>query len=77
MALTEHPAARSDLLSKQELLALNIPVLDAYLNLAIDEFLRFEPSNQFSNRRALKDTQIGGVNIPAGSLQTLCIGAAN
>ena len=43
----------------------------------IDEFLRFEPSNQLSNRRALKDTQIGGVDIPAGSLLTLCIGAAN
>jgi cytochrome P450 len=51
--------------------------LEAYLNPAIDEFLHFEPSNQLSNRRAIKNTQIGGVDITAGSLLTLCIGAAN
>ncbi len=43
----------------------------------IDEFLRFEPSNQLSNRRALKASNIGGIGIAAGSLITLCIGAAN
>ena len=32
---------------------------------------------QFSNRRALADANIGGVDLPAGSLLTLCIGAAN
>ena len=77
VALTEHPQAKADLLSKQELLAPDSIGLEAYLNPVIDEFLRFEPSNQLSNRRALIDTQIGGVAIAAGSLLTLCIGAAN
>ena len=77
VALTEHPQALTELLLKQELLAPDSIGLEAYLNPVIDEFLRFEPSNQLSNRRALKDTQIGGVAIAAGSLLTLCIGAAN
>jgi cytochrome P450 len=47
------------------------------LGLAVDEFLRFESSNQLSNRRALQATQVNGVNLPAGALVTLCIGAAN
>lgn len=50
---------------------------DAMLNLAVDEFLRFESSNQLSNRRAVQATQVGGVDLPAGALVTLCIGAAN
>ncbi len=77
VALTEQPDVKADLLLKQELLARDSIGLEAYLNPVIDEFLRFEPSNQLSNRRALKDTQIGGVAIAAGSLLTLCIGAAN
>ena len=77
VALNEHPQAKNELLLKQELLARTSCGLEAYLMPVIDEFLRFEPSNQLSNRRALKDTQIGGVDIPAGSLLTLCIGAAN
>jgi cytochrome P450 len=47
------------------------------MNLAVDEFLRFESSNQLGNRRATKDCTVGGVGLPAGSLITLCIGAAN
>ena len=47
------------------------------LTLAVDEFLRFESSNQLGNRRALQATQVGGVALPAGALVTLCIGAAN
>ena len=43
----------------------------------INEFLRFESSNQLSNRRARYATRIGGVDIAKGSLLTLCIGAAN
>ena len=77
VALTEHPHAKADLLSKQELLALDLRGLEAYLIPVVDEFLRFESSNQLSNRRALKNTQVGGTDIPAGSLLTLCIGAAN
>jgi cytochrome P450 len=47
------------------------------MGLAVDEFLRFESSNQLSNRRALQATQVNGVDLPAGALVTLCIGAAN
>jgi cytochrome P450 len=44
---------------------------------AIEEFLRYESSNQLGNRSAAIDTEIGGVAIPKGTLITLCIGAAN
>jgi cytochrome P450 len=47
------------------------------LALAVDEFLRFESSNQLSNRRALQACTVGGVDLPEGALITLCIGAAN
>ena len=77
VALTEHPQVKTDLLSKQELLTHDPIGLEAYLNPVIDEFLRFESSNQLSNRRAISKTQIGGIDIAAGSLLTLCIGAAN
>ena len=44
---------------------------------AVDEFLRFESSNQLGNRRALAPFSIGGTTLAAGSLVTICIGAAN
>lgn len=44
---------------------------------AVEEMLRFESSNQLGNRRVIEDTQIGGVDMPAGTLITMCIGAAN
>ena len=47
------------------------------LDQAVDEFLRFESSNQLGNRRALQATQVNGIDLPAGALVTLCIGAAN
>jgi cytochrome P450 len=47
------------------------------LDLAVDEFLRFESSNQLGNRRALQATEVNGFKLPAGALLTLCIGAAN
>jgi cytochrome P450 len=50
---------------------------DQIMGLAVDEFLRFESSNQLSNRRAVQATQVNGVDLPAGALVTLCIGAAN
>jgi cytochrome P450 len=50
---------------------------EALLTLAVDEFLRFESSNQLGNRRSVADNEVGGVKLPAGSLITLCIGAAN
>ena len=51
--------------------------LEANLTLAIDEILRFESSNQLSNRRALKGCSVGGTAMEEGALLTLCIGAAN
>ena len=47
------------------------------IGLGIEEFLRFESSNQLGNRRATRATAIGGVEIDAGQLVTLGIGAAN
>ncbi len=44
---------------------------------AVEEILRYESSNQLGNRTAREDTTIRGVAIPAGSILTLCIGAAN
>lgn len=44
---------------------------------AIEEFLRFESSNQLGNRRVVEATEIGGVRFEPGDLVTLCIGAAN
>jgi cytochrome P450 len=51
--------------------------LEPAMTIAVDEFLRFESSNQLGNRRALRACQVGGVDLPEGGLVTLCIGAAN
>jgi cytochrome P450 len=53
------------------------PALETLLGVAVDEFLRFESSNQLGNRRALRACEVGGVSLPEGALVTLCIGAAN
>jgi cytochrome P450 len=44
---------------------------------AVEEFLRLESSNQLGNRRAIADTRIGDIAMPAGTYVHLCIGAAN
>ncbi|MES2599416.1 MAG: cytochrome P450 [Pseudomonadota bacterium] len=44
---------------------------------AVEEFLRFESSNQLGNRRVMQDTEFDGTTVPQGTLITLCIGAAN
>ena len=49
----------------------------AAIKTSVEEFLRYESSNQLGNRRAIADVQIGGVDVPQGTLITLCIGAAN
>ncbi|HVZ44317.1 MAG TPA: cytochrome P450 [Ramlibacter sp.] len=51
--------------------------LEPAMTLAVDEFLRFESSNQLGNRRALRACEVGGVAMAEGALVTLCIGAAN
>ncbi|HOP20249.1 MAG TPA: cytochrome P450 [Amphiplicatus sp.] len=44
---------------------------------AVEEFLRFESSNQLGNRRLMERAEIGGVMLEEGTLVTLGIGAAN
>jgi len=65
-ALIEHPEERARLQADP-----------ALINSAVEEFLRFESSNQLGNRRAAEDVEVGGVEMPAGTFITLCIGAAN
>ncbi|MDP2817563.1 MAG: cytochrome P450 [Polaromonas sp.] len=77
VALQEWPQAKAQLLSKVKLSSQPGHGLEADLTVEIDEFLRFESSNQLSNRRAIKACQVGGVDLPEGTLLTLCIGAAN
>jgi cytochrome P450 len=47
------------------------------IDTAVEEFLRMESSNQLGNRRATRDTRLGGAAIPAGSYVHIGIGAAN
>mgnify|MGYP000856744732 FL=1 len=77
VALQEWPDAKAGLLQKTERLTQDPSGLEAVLTLAVDEFLRFESSNQLGNRRALRACEVGGVALEAGALVTLCIGAAN
>lgn len=44
---------------------------------AVEEFLRFESSNQLGNRRATEDVTVGGVEMPEGTYIHIGIGAAN
>ncbi len=77
ISLQEFPEARAGLLRDLQAAAGDAAAEEAVLSRAVDEFLRFESSNQLGNRRAVQDTQVGGVDLPAGTLVTLCIGAAN
>ncbi|RZJ25694.1 MAG: cytochrome P450, partial [Haliea sp.] len=77
VALQEWPGEKAGLLSKLEHSVPAPRAQEADLMLAVDEFLRFESSNQLGNRRALKACEIGGVALAEGALVTLCIGAAN
>jgi len=44
---------------------------------AVEEFLRFESSNQLGNRITTEEAVVGGLTLPPDSRITLCIGAAN
>ncbi len=77
VALHEWPEVKTSLLQKMEQTAIDTQGLEAVYSFAVDEFLRFESSNQLGNRRALKACSVGGVDLPEGALVTLCIGAAN
>ncbi|MEO8537697.1 MAG: cytochrome P450 [Betaproteobacteria bacterium] len=49
----------------------------ALIGSAVEEFLRFDSSNQLGNRISTAPAVVGGIALPAGSRVTLCIGAAN
>jgi hypothetical protein len=49
----------------------------ALIDIAVEEFLRLESSNQLGNRRAAKETSLGGIAMPAGTYVHIGIGAAN
>jgi cytochrome P450 len=66
VALHDHPDQRARLIDDP-----------ALMTTAIEEILRYESSNQLGNRGVTQDTELGGVAMPAGTLITLCIGAAN
>ncbi|MEC7537116.1 MAG: cytochrome P450, partial [Pseudomonadota bacterium] len=65
-ALFEHPAQLARLQQEPGL-----------IDSAVEEFLRFESSNQLGNRRVAEETVVGGVAMKAGNYIHLCIGAAN
>jgi cytochrome P450 len=77
IALQEHPTARLFLQTALTQAEGDAGAQEEVLTRAVDEFLRFESSNQLGNRRAVKDTEVGGIELKAGTLVTLCIGAAN
>ena len=64
--LIRNPDAMRDLRENPEL-----------IETAVEEFLRVESSNQLGNRRAAKDTVLGGVAMPEGTYVHIGIGAAN
>ncbi len=65
-SLTQWPQEKARLIAQPEL-----------IKTAVEEFLRFESSNQLGNRIATRATEVGGVALPAAARITLCIGAAN
>lgn len=65
-ALTEWPDERRRLIDSPNL-----------IKTAVEEFLRFESSNQLGNRIVAQAVEIGGIGMPLGTRVTLCIGAAN
>jgi cytochrome P450 len=64
--LIRHPGAQRELRDKPGLIAT-----------AVEEFLRMESSNQLGNRRAARDTALGGIEMPKGTYVHIGIGAAN
>ncbi len=65
-ALLENPAELARLRGDESL-----------IESAVEEFLRYESSNQLGNRRVGEAVVIGGVPMEPGTQITMCIGAAN
>jgi cytochrome P450 len=66
VALSAYPVQKKRLIEHPEL-----------IKTAVEEILRFESSNQLGNRMTTQQVELGGVRMAAGTLVTLCIGAAN
>ena len=66
VTLCDWPDARAMLVDRPEA-----------IETAVEEFLRFESSNQLGNRITTAPTEIGGIAMPADTRIWLCIGAAN
>jgi cytochrome P450 len=66
VALSANPAQKKRLIDHPEL-----------IKTAVEEILRFESSNQLGNRITTERVELGGVTMAAGTMVTLCIGAAN
>ncbi|WGS22757.1 MULTISPECIES: cytochrome P450 [unclassified Bradyrhizobium] len=66
VALHEHPDQKKRLIAQPDL-----------IKTAVEEMLRYESSNQLGNRMIVEEIELGGIRMPAGTLVTLCIGAAN
>lgn len=73
----EQPASYAGLLSLLAHTGTDTAERETVWARAVDEVLRLESSNQLGNRRAVRDVRVGSVEVPAGTLVTLCIGAAN
>jgi cytochrome P450 len=65
-ALTHWPGERERLVAQP-----------ALIGSAVEEFLRFESSNQLGNRISTRPTVVGDAALPADARITMCIGAAN
>jgi len=50
---------------------------DDFVRGAVEEFLRFESSNQLGNRITTREVSVGGITLPTDARITMCIGAAN
>lgn len=66
VALAQHPGELRRLLEDP-----------ALIKPAVEECLRFESSNQLGNRMTTEPAVVGGVEVPAGTSITICIGGAN
>ncbi|MTV13635.1 MULTISPECIES: cytochrome P450 [Bradyrhizobium] len=66
VTLTQNPDQKQRLIAHPEL-----------IKTGVEEMLRYESSNQLGNRMIVEETELGGIKMPAGTLVTLCIGAAN
>lgn len=66
VCLAQHPRERQRLIGDPTL-----------IRTAVEEFLRYESSNQLGNRITTQAVEIAGVPLAANTPVTLCIGAAN